>query len=62
LKDTYKTHFLYTIEAVDLYDLIQKLSPEQIKMLKKQVKGFDRILNIKLEDNPVLVYYRFRDF
>lgn len=61
-QDTYKDYFLYTLEAVDLYDLIHKLSPEQIKTLKKQIKGFDRILDIKREDNPVLVYYRFRDF
>ena len=60
--DTYKTHFLYTMDAVDLYDLIQNLSPDQIKTLKKHVKGFDKILSIKQEDNPVLVYYRFRDF
>jgi hypothetical protein len=61
-QDTYKNYFLFTMDAVDLSDLIQKLSTEQIKTLKKHIKGFDRILDIKPENNPVLVYYRFRDF
>jgi hypothetical protein len=61
-RDSYKTHFLSTMDAVDVYDIIHKLSADQIKILKKQVRGFDRILNIKQEDNPVLVYYKFRDF
>jgi hypothetical protein len=61
-RDSYKDHFLFRMEAIDLYQAIRTLTEDQIKILKKQVKGFDRILNIKEEDNPVLFYYKFRDF
>jgi hypothetical protein len=61
-RDSYKTHFLFKMEAIDLYQTIHSLSAGQIKILKKKAGGFDRVLDINQEDNPVLVYYRFRDF
>ncbi|TSA34175.1 MAG: hypothetical protein D4R64_12460 [Porphyromonadaceae bacterium] len=61
-RDSYKTHFLSMFDAVDLYQIIKSLSSDQINTLKKKIKGFDRILNIKEEDNPVLVYFKFKDF
>jgi hypothetical protein len=61
-RDSYQDHFLFRMEAIDLYQAIRLLSRDQLEKLKKRITGFDGILNIKEEDNPVLVYFQFRDF
>ncbi|MCK5820310.1 MAG: 6-bladed beta-propeller [Bacteroidales bacterium] len=61
-RDSYKENFIVIHDAVDLYTIIQSLSSEQKNKLNKRIKGFDQILNIKEDDNPVLVYYNFKSF
>ncbi len=59
---SYKTYFLSLMDAIDVRQLIQSLTADQKRTLTSKVKGFDRILNIAENDNPVLVYFKFRNF
>jgi hypothetical protein len=59
---SYKTHFLYPMDAIDILQVLQSLTADQKHTLAGKVKGFDRILDIEENDNPVLVHFRFRDF
>jgi len=58
----YKTHFLYPMDAIDVRQVLQSLTEDQKRILARKVKGFERILNIGENDNPVLIYVRFKDF
>lgn len=53
--------FISTKDAIDLMELLKKLTPEQKKVLSK-FKGFDRLAKLKENDNPVLVLYKVKDF
>ena len=59
---SYKTHFFSLMEAIDVRQVLQSLTADQKRTLAIKVKGFDRILDIEENDNPVLVYFSFRDF
>ena len=54
-------YFTFTTDAVDLIEILKKLTPEQKQVLSK-FKGFDRLAKLKEDDNPVLILYKVKDF
>ena len=54
-------YFTFTKDAIDLMEILKKLTPEQKQALSK-IKGFDRLAQLKADDNPVLILYKVRDF
>ena len=54
-------YFVFSKDAVDLMEILKKLTPEQKKVLSK-FKGFERLAKLKEDDNPVLVLYKVKDF
>lgn len=54
-------YFIFSRDAVDLMEILKKLTPEQKKVLSK-FKGFDRLAKLKENDNPVLILYKVKDF
>jgi hypothetical protein len=61
IRDAYKNHFYYVMEALEIHDLMASLSPEQKRTLTKKIKGFKQLMNIGIDDNPVMVFFRFRE-
>ncbi len=61
-RDSYRDNFISILDAIDLITSINSMSADQKKSLRRQVEGFDRIEDISENDNPVLVYYKFKDF
>lgn len=57
LKDEFVS--IYPIEFIER--IMEDLSEDQIKELSK-FKGFNQAEQLTLEDNPVLVFYSFKDF
>jgi hypothetical protein len=60
-RDSYQDHFFFVMQAIDVHEALSSLSETQKQLLRKKVRGFNRIVNIGIEDNPVLVYFRFKD-
>lgn len=60
-RDSYQDHFFFVMQAIDVQEVLSALSEDQKQLLRKKVRGFNQIVNIGIEDNPVLVYYRFKD-
>jgi hypothetical protein len=54
-------YFTFCCDAVDMVEIFKKLTPDQKKILSK-FEGFDRLVNLKEDDNPVLVLYKVKDF
>ena len=54
-------YFVLTMDAIDLMEIIRKLTMEQKQLLEK-CKGFDRLTGLKEDDNPVLILYKVKDF
>ncbi|MCX6225249.1 MAG: 6-bladed beta-propeller [Bacteroidia bacterium] len=54
-------YFFFFKDAVDLIDILKKLTSDQKRILSK-FKGFDRLAKLKEDDNPVLVLYKVKDF
>jgi hypothetical protein len=54
-------YFIFKKDAVDLLEILKKLTPDQKKILSK-CKGFDRLATLKEDDNPVLVLYKVASF
>ena len=53
--------FITTMSAIDLLEVVQRISFEQKQNLTK-CKGFDRLSALKEDDNPVLILFRVKDF
>lgn len=53
--------FIQKSEAIDIIESLEKLRTDQRKVLSK-AKGFDRLGELKEDDNPVLVFYKVKDF
>jgi|GEM_PF-1504761 len=60
-RDSYQDHFFIVMQAIDVHEVLSSLTETQKQLLRNKVKGFNRIVNIGIEDNPVLVYYRFKE-
>ena len=60
-RDSYDDHFLYVMEAMEIHELIASYTEEQKRILAKKIRGFKQLLNIGIDDNPVLVYVRFKN-
>jgi hypothetical protein len=60
-RSSYADWFIQKTEALDLKEAIEKLSPDQLKYLSKS-KGFKSLEGLKEDDNPVLVFYKVKDF
>ena len=60
-KDSYQDHFFFVMDAGDVHEVIATLSEEQKRILSKKIRGFKQLLNIGIDDNPVLVFVRFKD-
>lgn len=54
-------HFIFSIEAIEMREILNKLTPEQTKKLSKS-KGFNKLATLNEEDNPVLILYKVKDF
>lgn len=58
---SYGDYFIFTVEAINMIETLNKLSLEQKKTLSKS-KGFNKLATLKEDDNPVLVLYKVKDF
>lgn len=58
---SYGDYFIFTVEAINMIETLNKLSLEQKKALSKS-KGFNKLKTLKEEDNPVLILYKVKDF
>jgi hypothetical protein len=54
-------YFTFTKDAVDLMEILKKLTPDQKRILSK-FKGYDGLAKLKEDDNPVLILYKVKDF
>ncbi len=60
-RTSYKDCFIEKAEAIDILESLEEMTDEQKSTLSKS-KGFDRLAGLKEDDNPVLVFYRAKDF
>ena len=61
IRDSYKDQFYYVMEAIEVNELIASLSDEQKRILTRKIRGFKQLLDTGIEDNPVLVFFRFKN-
>jgi hypothetical protein len=54
-------YFVLSMDAINLLEIVRKLTTEQKKFLAK-CEGFERLAALKEDDNPVLILYKVRDF
>ena len=60
-KNSFGNWFIQKTEAIDMLECLESLSPEQKKILSRS-KGFDRLDRLEEDDNPVMVFYKVKDF
>ncbi len=61
-QSTYQESFIYSTPAIDWLETIEKLDIDQLKKLRKQIPGFKEAESLSEEDNPILIYYKVKDF
>jgi len=54
--------FISTTEGIDWFESVSKLTEAEKIILRKEVHGFIDAEKVKMDGNPVLVVYRFKDF
>ncbi|MEA1875808.1 MAG: 6-bladed beta-propeller [Bacteroidota bacterium] len=61
-QSSYQESFIYSTPAIDWLETIAKLNNDQRKKLRKQIPGFKEAESLTEQDNPILIYYKFKDF
>lgn len=54
--------FIADLDGIEWAETIKKLTDAQKAILRKEVPGFIQAEKVTMDGNPVLVYYRFKDF
>ena len=60
-KDSYQNNFITVFDAIEMIDMMEALSSEQKKTLRKEISGFNLIESLSENDNPVLVFYKVKN-
>lgn len=59
---SFEESFIYDVSAFDWMELLGKIDEETRDSMRKNVPGFNESEAITENDNPVLVYFRVKDF
>lgn len=59
---TYNESFIYELSAIDWLETINGLDEKSKTKLRKTIPGFEKAEQISVEDNPILIYYKVKDF
>jgi hypothetical protein len=54
--------FIADYEGIGWFEMIKTLSEDQKAILRKEVPGFMEAEKVTADGNPVLVYYRLKNF
>ena len=61
-RQTNGSWFVSVIDGINWFESISKLTEAQKVILRREVPGFIQAEKVTMDGNPVLVYYRFKDF
>lgn len=61
-RQTKGSWFVSVTDGINWFESIIKLKEDQKVILRKEVEGFIEGEKVTMDGNPVLVYYRFKDF
>ncbi len=59
---SYKESFVYDLSAIDWREMLHGLDKETKAYMRKELPGFEKAEQVKENDNPVLVYFKLKDF
>jgi len=59
---SYGESFIYSVSALGWKEMVDGLKEETKAYMRKNLPGFEQAEKIPDDDNPVLVYFRLKDF
>lgn len=57
-----RNEFIDSNDGVQIKEILGKIDPTYLAWLRKNVPGFAVIEKVKVDDNPVIVFYKFKEF
>ena len=59
---SFEESFIYESTAIDFMELLDGMDEADKIILRKKVPGFSEAEGLTIDDNPVLVYYKLKNF